>query len=51
MTDPEHIDPEIVGMVQTIRDRFGIRGLESAAALIHEEMVRTAPVLEQLHEE
>ncbi len=45
------VDPEIVAMVQSIRDRFGIHGLEAAATLIHEEMVRAAPVLEQLAEE
>ncbi|MDP9394207.1 MAG: hypothetical protein M3Q27_08100 [Actinomycetota bacterium] len=48
---PDAVDPEIVGMVQSIRDRFGLRGLEAAATLIHEEMVRTAPVFEQLSEE
>ncbi|MDP9417045.1 MAG: hypothetical protein M3P48_04260 [Actinomycetota bacterium] len=51
MATGDLVDPEIVAMVQSIRDRFGLRGLESAAALIHEEMIRTAPVLEQLAEE
>ncbi len=51
MSSPDAVDPEIAAMVMSIRDRFGLRGLEAAATLIHEEMVRTAPVLAELHEE
>jgi hypothetical protein len=35
-----HVDPEIVVLVESIRDRFGLKGLRQAAALIDEEIVR-----------
>lgn len=36
------IDPQIVEMVQSLRDRFGVKGLRSAAWLIAGEIERTA---------
>ncbi len=47
----EAVDPEIVAMVESIRDRFGVHGLEDAATLIHEEMIKAAAVLQELGEE
>jgi hypothetical protein len=35
---PETIDPGVVEHVQAIRDRFGVRGLRAADALILEEI-------------
>lgn len=36
------IDPQIVDMVETLRDRFGLSGLRAAAWLIAGEIERTA---------
>ena len=35
---PEEIDPGVVEHVLAIRDRFGVRGLRHAEALIHQEI-------------
>jgi hypothetical protein len=35
---PEEIDPGVVEHVVAIRDRFGVRGLRAAAAMIMEEI-------------
>ena len=35
---PEEIDPGVVEHVVAIRDRFGVRGLRDADALIREEI-------------
>jgi hypothetical protein len=35
---PEAVDPGVVEHVTAIRDRFGVRGLRDAEALIREEI-------------
>lgn len=39
-------DPEVVNLVHTIRDRFGVHGLRDAAALIAQEIDRVQAELD-----
>lgn len=45
------IDPQIVAMVEQVRDRFGVRGLRSAAWLIAGEIERTTVETEHVFSE
>jgi hypothetical protein len=45
---PEDIDPGVVEHVVAIRDRFGVRGLRDAEALIREEIVLAEKALQDL---
>jgi hypothetical protein len=44
----EEIDPGVVEHVVAIRDRFGVRGLRDAAAMIHEEITLAEKALRSL---
>lgn len=44
------IDPAVVAMVEQIRDRYGVRGLRDAAALIDAEIVRAEQAVATLSE-
>jgi len=48
---PEEIDPGVVEHVVAIRDRFGVRGLRHAAALILEEITLAEHALRGLSAE
>jgi len=45
---PEEIDPVVVEHVVAIRDRFGVRGLRDADALIREEIKLAEEALQDL---
>ena len=45
---PEDIDPGVVEHVVAIRDRFGVRGLRDADALIREEIKLAEEALQGL---
>jgi hypothetical protein len=45
---PEEIDPGVVEHVVAIRDRFGVRGLRDANALILEEITLAEQALKGL---
>jgi hypothetical protein len=45
---PEEIDPGVVEHVVAIRDRFGVRGLRDAYALIREEIKLAEQALQGL---
>jgi hypothetical protein len=45
---PEEIDPSVVEHVVAIRDRFGVRGLRDADALIREEIKLAEEALQGL---
>ena len=45
---PEDIDPRVVEHVVAIRDRFGVRGLRDADALIREEIKLAEKALQGL---
>jgi len=48
---PEEIDPGVVEHVIAIRDRFGVRGLRDADALIREEIKLAENALRALSSE
>jgi hypothetical protein len=45
---PEEIDPGVVEHIVAIRDRFGVRGLRDADALIREEIKLAEAALQGL---
>ena len=44
--DPHHVDPEILAMVQAVRDRFGLSGLRQASTLIDAEIVNVQAAMQ-----
>ena len=47
----DEVDPIVVDLVSTIRDRFGLRGLRSARALIDQEIVVAEEAMAELDPE
>ncbi|MGZ4461162.1 MAG: hypothetical protein ACXVYY_20155 [Oryzihumus sp.] len=47
---PEDIDPAVAELVVAIRDRFGLRGLRSAAWMIRNEITLAEESLRALRE-
>ncbi len=45
---PEGVDPWVADMVLAVRDRFGLRGLRGAQALIDKEIVLAEDALAEL---
>jgi hypothetical protein len=45
---PEDIDPRVAELVIAIRDRFGLRGLRGAEALIKQEIAEAERAMQAL---
>ena len=45
---PDEIDPRVVELVVAIRDRFGLRGLRGARAMIDQEIALAEEALAEL---